>query len=325
MVILYEFAWKNRVMVRKIGFLLLLPLFAQALTAEEQPDDQTAVTSSRELTLMVTSLLSMKAIFTERFNFPFLPGASPLTADNNIGLALSAELSPVSLNGVAEAIWTPVAFFQFAAGGRIGSGWNLSLSGGNAYGIGLNRPDSAGNGEHNGGAFDGLLWKVQTGGALQADLAALYPGDWHHVIARSYHEINYRGYTRAKSGESWYYETDEGENCNGFNYYGNLLLGYRMPLFFNMAGLLVEADLYLYDTPGRDKWGDDTIRWTFSGVFGFAITKHLDLTLAAQFRTRNNYQEPHWRDLYYRNRTVDRSRPVRLEFYRAAAVLTYKF
>jgi hypothetical protein len=267
----------------------------------------------------------MKLGFTERFNFPFLQGEGPLTENNNIGLALTAEISPISLNGIAEVVWTPIAFFQLTAGGRIGSGWNLELFGTEIYGIGLNRPDTAGKAEHNGQAFDGLLWKAQTGAALQADLAAVFPGDWNHVVVRSYHEINYKGYTRAKANESWYYENDDGENCNGFNYYGNFLIGYQMPIFFNMAAFLTEMDLYLYDTPDRDKWGDDKIRWTFSGIFSFTLTKQINLTLIAQFRTRKNYQESNWKDLYYRNRTINNSSPLHLEFYRIATAMTYKF
>jgi hypothetical protein len=310
--------------MRRIAFSILLLLFTQALIAEDQQDDRIAFTSSSQLILQIAASLEMRIIFMERFYFPFLQGETLLTADNNISLFLRAEISPVSLNGIAEVVWTPAAFFQFATGGRIGSGWNLNLSGGEIYGIGLNRPDSSGNGEHSGGAFDGLLWKVQTGGTFQFDLAALYPGDWHHVFARSYHEINYRGYTRAKAGESWYYENDDGENCNGFNYYGNLLIGYQMPIFFNTAAILAEANLYLYDTPDRGRWGDDKIRWIFSSIFNFTVTKQLDIALIAQFRTRRNYQESNWQDLYYRNRHIDSSRPIHLEFWRFAAVVTYR-
>ena len=310
--------------MKKTVFLLLLPLFAQTLIAQAQPDYGNAFSSSGELTLLVSTSPEIKLGFTERFSFPFLQGGGPLTKDNNIGLALSAEISPVSLNGIAEAVWTPIAFFQLAAGGRLGSGWNINLFGSDIYGIGLNYPDVVGSPMHDGGAFDGLLWKVQAGGTVQFDLAALYPGDWHHVVARSYHEINYKGYTRAEAGESWYYENDDGENINGFNYYGNMLIGYQMPIFFNMAALLAEADLYLYDTTNRHMWGEDKIRWTFSGVLGFTIAKQLDLNLIAQFRTRRNFLESNWQDLYYRNRNLDYSTPIRLEFYRVAAALTYR-
>ncbi len=310
--------------MRRIAFLVLLSLCAQVLIAEENRENKTGVTASRDITLLMSSLPEAKLGFTQRFSFPFLQGESPLTEGNNIGLALGADISPISLNGIAEAVWTPAAFFQLSAGGRIGSGWGVELFGGNIYGIGLNRPDAAGKAEQDGRAFDGLLWKVQTGAALQADLAAVFPGDWHHVVVRSYHEINYKGYTRAAAGESWYFENDDGENCNGFNYYGNLLIGYQMPIFFNMAALMAEADLYLYDTPNRGTWGDDKIRWTFSCLLNFSLIKQIDLAVITQFRTRKNYQESDWQDLYYRNRNIDTANPLHLEFYRVAVAVTYK-
>ena len=310
--------------MRKIILLILLSLFAQALTAEQKPDETNGADTSSELILQVSSLPEMKLGFTGHFIFPFLQGESPLTKDNNIGLALTAEISPISFNGIAEAVWTPIAFFQLAAGGRIGSGWNLELFGNTIYGIGINRSGAGGKAEQSGSALDGLLWKVQTGAAIQADLAAVFPGDWNHIVARSYHEINYKGYTHATSGESWYYENDEGENCNGFNYYGNFLIGYQMPVFFDFVAFLAEMDLYLYNTPDRGKWGDDKIRWTFSGIFKFSFTEKISLALIAQFRTQKNYRETGWRDLYYRNRTIDNSNPAHLEFYRVAAALTYK-
>jgi hypothetical protein len=307
--------------MKKCALFMALLVCVQALMAEDPPGGQTA---SGELILQVSSLPEVKLGFTEHFRFPFLQGESPLTEGNNIDLAVTAEISPVSLNGIAEAVWTPVAFFQMAAGGRIGSGWNIELFGSKSYGIGLTQPGLADKLEHDGSAFDGLLWKVQAGGVLQFDLAALFPGDWHHVVARSYHEVNYRGYTRAKAGESWYYENDDGENCNGFNYYANLLVGYQMPVFISMAALLAEADLYLYDLPDRSRWGDEKIRWTFSGIAAFTFTDQFGLALIAQFRTRRNYVEPDWEDRYYRSRNIDSSRPLRLEFYRIAAALTYK-
>jgi hypothetical protein len=186
--------------MRRIAFLFLLPLFAQALTAQDQPNDKKAPTPSSELNLQISTLPEIKLGFTNRYTIPFLQGESPLTQDNNISLALSSEITPISLNGLAEAVWTPIAFLQLSAGGRIGSGWKLNLFGSDLYGIGLNVPDAVGKTLNDGSAFDGLLWKVQTGGTVQFDLAAIFPGDWNHVVARSYHEINYKGYTQAKRG-----------------------------------------------------------------------------------------------------------------------------
>jgi len=309
------------------AFLLLLLLTAQIIIAQDQSQGKKEASASPELYLQASTMPAIKFGFAERFYIPFLQGEGALTKDNNIGLSLSGEVSPISLNGLAEAVWTPIAFFQIIAGGRVGSGWNINLLGGDVYGIGFNRDDGSGMAEHSGKAFDGLLWKAQAGGVLQADLAAVIPGDWNHVVARTYHEINYRGYTAAAKGESWYYENDngrQGENCNGFNYYGNFLLGYQMPIFLNMAALLAEADLYLYDTPDRSKWGDDLIRWTFSFVLSFSVTKKFDIALLTQFWTRRNFLEPNWKDLYYRNRTLNSSNPIHLEFFRVAAALTYR-
>ncbi|MDR1930231.1 MAG: hypothetical protein LBQ44_06315 [Treponema sp.] len=284
------------------------------------------IDASTSLNLQASTLPELKLGVTQRLILPFLTGPGPLTEDNRLELALSAELSPISLNGITELTWTPIAFAQIVTGARIGSGWNIKLFGGDLYGIGINRAVSGADPSqtHTGSAFDGLIWKVQGGAALQFDLAALYPGDWHHVIARTYHELNYKGYSAAGAGESWYFENDDGENVNGFNYYGNLLIAYQMPVILNTVGILTEADLYLYDTPGRSQWGDERIRWTFSALFNFTVTKKTSAALLVQCRTRFNYLEADWRDRYYRNRRIDSSDPLHLEFYRAAVVMTVK-
>jgi len=306
--------------MKRIVFFLLLPLIAQIIIAQE-------ITSSSEFLLRAAFPPGVKLSFIQRYKIPFLQGEGLLTKDNNICFVLTAEISPISVDAVTEAIWTPAAFFQFITGGTIGSGWNIKLFGNDMYGIGLNRQNAEGKHEHSGNSFDGLLWKAQAGTVLQADLAAVFPGDWNHVVIRNYHEINYRGYTRAAKGESWYYENDggyQGENCNGFNYYGNLLLGYQMPIFLNMVALLAEADLYLYDMPGRSKWGDDIIRWTYSLILNFTVTKNLDIAVLTQFWTLRNFLEENWNDLYYRNRTIDKSNPYHLEFYRVGIAMIYR-
>jgi hypothetical protein len=303
-------------------FFLALLLISFPLFAEE-------ISTSTELNLQVSSIPELKLGITHHVTLPFLQGSSPLTEDNNISLALTAELSPVSVNGISELTWTPIAFFQLVSGARFGSGWNISLFGADLYGIGINREDGGGKEEHSGGAFDGLLWKIHGGAALQFDLAAVIPGEWHHIVARTYQEINYKGYTAASAYESWYFENDAGENVNGLNYYGNLFLGYQFPkeIFLgvlNTAGLLAEADLYLYDTPDRSQWGDERIRWTFSGLFNFTIRKNLSAALLVQWSLERNYTDPDWEDLYYRERHINSSDPYRLKFYRAACVMTLK-
>jgi hypothetical protein len=287
------------------------------------------VKTSTVLTLQASTRPEAKLGITGNFTFPLLQGEGPLTAGNNLNLALTADLTPISINGSAEAVLTPIAFLQAVAGGRIGSGWNIALFGNDIYGIGINRPKSDGDQspETAGSAFDGLLWSLWGGGVFQFDLAALFPGDWNHVVFRSYHEGRYKGYTAASAGDSWYFENDDGQNRNGFLYYGNFLLGYQMPIFLNTVGLMAEAEKYLYRVSGGDAWGDDLARWTLGGLFNFTITDTFSAALIVQFRTRRNYvqgTEDDLRDIFYQKRRIDHADPRYLSFYRVAAILSYR-
>jgi hypothetical protein len=200
-------------------------LFLTVLLCAAPLGAETAIGSKRELSVVASSLPEAMLGFTWHFTVPFLRGDHFLTADNNIRAALGLELSPVSLYGLADLVWTPAAFFELSAGAKLGSGWNIELSGDPVYGIGINRPKTgvraapAGSpaaAEIDGAPFGGLHWNLHGGGALQFDLAALFPGDWRHVVFRSYHELNYRGYSRAAAGDSWVFENDDGENRNCF-------------------------------------------------------------------------------------------------------------
>ncbi|MDR2766920.1 MAG: hypothetical protein LBB82_01190 [Treponema sp.] len=279
-------------------------------------------TSSTGLGVTVTSMPEAKIDLAQNFTFPFLRGDGALTLDNNISTTLTAALTPISLNGLAEIVWTPAAFFQLVTGGRIGSGWNITLED-KITGIGKNVRDADGTVHVEGSAFDGILWNVKGGAVLQFDLAVLFPGDWNHVIFRSYHEINYAAYTAAKNNESWYFENDFGENRNGLNYYANYLLGYQTPLFLSMVGILAEENQSLYRTAGGGRWGDNLARWTFSAVFGFKITDRMNVTFLAQMRTMRNFTASTEDREFYQDRQIAPSQQRRLEFYRITAAMKY--
>jgi hypothetical protein len=301
-----------------MSMLVLGSLFAAALPLWGDAE----ISASTDLNLTISTMPEAKLGLTQNFTLPLLRGTGPLTAGNNLRTALTAELSPISLNGVVEFIWTPIAFLQAVAGARAGSGWNIELFGSEIKGIGINRRRPDGTAETAGSAFNGLLWSAQFGGAFQFDLAALLPGDWHHVVLRSYHEIRYKGYSAASGDESWYFESDGGENRNGFNYYGNYLLGYQMPLFLNTVAFMAEMDKYLYDTPRGDDWGDSLGRWTLSSVFNFTVTDWLDAALIAQFRTMRNFTDRTKDREFYQDRRIRNDSPRHLEFYRVALIMT---
>ena len=289
------------------------------------------VTSSTSISLQLSTRPEARISLTQSFIFPLLRGSSPFTAGNNLKTNITAEITPVSLAGIGEIIWTPIAFLEIDAGGRMGSGWNMPLG----NGIGLNQPvnfsGSPRKSEITGEPFDGFQWSAWAGGALQFDMAALIPGDWNHVIFRVYNQMRFSSYSRAVSGDSWVLENDDGENMNGWVLYSSAVLGYQMPLspVLNFVGFMAEADYNLYDYPGKDYWGGNLPKWTFSTMFNFGITPNFNATLIAQMRTRRNHgssdlenDSGYWyQDLPISNENGN----LRLVFYRVAAILTYTF
>ena len=311
---------------KKILVLLLVLIPVVSVCAESDVESNTSVS------LTISSLPEAKLTFTQSFTVPFLQGENFLVSGNNIKFSLSGELTPISMNLKNEIVLTPVAVMQIVAGGMIGSGWNANLFGGEVRGIGINRRDVLGLTSVDGSPFDSMFTEGHFGGALQFDLAAVIPGDWNHILLRTYHEAGYMSYGRAAPGDPWFYENDFGENQNGWNYYGNYLLGYQMPqkpIFLDTVALLSEMYKYLYDTPNGSKWQDALGRWEFSLVMNFAFTEKFSTALITQFRTLRRFNEYHYKkgedNMFYQDRTMEDGNARELRFYRVAAIIRYSF
>jgi hypothetical protein len=311
-----------------IGLIFTIAIAAAFILCPALARADEGITSSTELTLQISTRPEAKLSLTQSFIFPFLQGSGPLTLGNNIRTNLSAEVTPVSLAGIGQAIWTPIAFLEIDAGGRLGTGWNMALG----NGIGLNKPEGSGplrTFSIDGSPFDGFQWSAWAGLAFQFDLAALFPGDWDHVIFRVHNEFRYSAYSRARPGESWVLENNA-EYQNGWALHGTAVLGYQMPLspVLNFIGLMGEADYNLYDVPGKGKWGGNLPNWIFSVLFNFSITPQFNSSLIVQMRTRNNYGDSDYENknnYYYKDRVLENGGGnQRLVFYRLALMFTYK-
>jgi hypothetical protein len=313
-------------------FTAVLPMALILCPALAHADE--GITSSMELSLQVSTRPEAQLSIAQSFIFPFLQGSGPLTTGNNIRANLTAEVSPVSLAGIGQLIWTPIAFLEIDGGGKAGSGWNIP---GLGDGIGLNKPIDLDPPEVpprkfkiDGSPFDGLQWSAWAGLALQFDIAALFPGDWNHVIFRVHNEFRYSAYTQAEPNAPWILQNDDAENQNGWKLHGTVVLGYQMPLspVLNFVGLMGEADYNLYDEPGKEKWGGNLPNWTFSGLFNFSFTPQFNTSLIVQMRTRNNYGVSDYENqekLYYRDRNLQTNGgSQRIVFYRVALILSYK-
>ena len=292
-------------------FAMSFPFFA---------DEGSGVKKGTTLDCTVTTNLEAKVKLSEEITVPFLVGSSMLTSNNNVQFNIAAELSPVSVNGTFETVWTPIAFFQLVGGTTVGSGWNIPM----ADGLRLNERSGLHDSELTGNGFSGLVWSVKGGSVLQFDFAAIKPGDWNHIVFRTYHSLLYRALSSVGNDTSWLYEDDAGENRNGWNYYGNYILGYRMPTRFQMVGLVVEDDLYLYKTRNRDRWGDDVARWTFSVMGNYRFTDQISCILLAQARTVRNFTGGTGEYGFYQDRVIDDDNQYKIEFYRLVATVSVK-
>jgi hypothetical protein len=150
------------------------------------------------------------------------------------------------------------------------------------------------------------------------------------VLFQTYHEINYQANTKAGKNQLWEYENEGGFLRNGLNYYANIVLAYQLPLSpsLNLVGFMGEMKLKLwdeldYDEAKRKNSGYDLPELKFSALYNAGITERLSAALIFQLATELNYTE--WtRDLYYLSRELDEETPIRLSFYRAAAIITWK-
>ena len=308
--------------------------FAQDEIGQGSIQEESGITSSTDLEFQISTRPEVKLILSQAFTFPFLQGSSPFTKDNNITAVLSAEVSPVSMNGIGELIWTPAAFFMLSGGAQAGSGWDIPLG----NGIGINKPEtetppasgaSPRKAEIDGSAFDGLLWSGWGAGTLQFDLGAILPGDWTHVLFQTRQEFRYSAYTRAEPNDSWVFENDYGENLNGWKYRANYVLGYYMPQspVLNTIAFMAELEKTLYNSPGGDFWGQNLGYWIFSSLFNFSINPRFSTALALQMHTRRNHGLSDFEntDYFYQDfELLNENGPRRLIFYRAALIFNYK-
>ncbi|GHU69868.1 hypothetical protein FACS189450_03400 [Spirochaetia bacterium] len=244
-----------------------------------------------DLSLTVSTAVEMQFGFEERIIFPFLPGTNALTADNNITLKFGAELTPISINVLADTIWTPVAFFVFSLGSQIGSGWNYDMFGTRMNGMGLYRHVAQGDPQEfaDGSGFDGAVWDVHLGATLQFDLAAIFPGNWNHVVMKFDNVVKYQNYTKARGAEQWYFRADDGINQNTFGYYFSGFLGYQMPLFLDMVGFQFESSLPFYNPQSGESLANREPEMFWSLVTEFAIGKRFNIMAVTQLSNRLNH------------------------------------
>ncbi len=262
----------------------------------------------------------LQATYEHRMKIPMLTGAGALTRGNNLLVTLKTNIAPVIAEAEVKAKLTPIAFLSFETGGNIGTGWTLGFNG-----LGLN---SDGTGVAETDPFPGIVSVAWLAGTFQFDLAAVMPGEWNHVVTSLTAKFRYQNFSAAQEGEAWLYKADEGENLNGYQYFGSYVLGYQMPLKMNFAGFMVETEQYLGETadlsPMEEEgaWGSDFIETRFGPLVNFALSDTDSLTVLFQMKTQKRYTEETIHDAYFMTRDYD---STYTKFERIAFSYTHKF
>ena len=279
------------------------------------------VSHSNELSLTVSTETEIKADYSHVIAIPFLNSPDALFENNEISFGFSTFLSPISVGLGIETVFRPIAFLEFSAGAETGTGWNIRF----ARGLAINEPSGSYDNRFNNKTLKGIVHKEKAGAAFQFDLGAVIPGDWTHLVFRTYHEYYHKAFTGASKNESWLWEADDGENRNGTHYYIQNVLGYKMPLIMEFLGLMLEAERSYYNTEGGDPSGENIWNYTASCIMSFKVSENTKFNLISQFRTERNYSEETEDYDYYRSREINTDKPRKWEFYRVVLNMTNEF
>ena len=304
---------KKLIMSAIVALFILGALSAQ----EESAEAKSKVKYSTNINLAIAYPWEGKLSVAEIIKVPCLNFNNPFMRDNNITFKLRGELTPVTIEGKFDIVWTPLAFLELYGGASIGSGWKFTKW----HGLSLNQNDS--------GVtvkvpfnFKKAFYTANFGGALQFDLGALIPTDWTDIVARIDQYFLYRGVTGLGPLDSWIFQNDSGENRNGFTYCGSYVFGYQMPLPMNMIALRVETEKTFLKVPnGVDKrnWGEDRYNVVFGPIISFKPIDQLTILLIAQWKTVRDYA-PSELQKFYQTRVIDRSKKDKVIFKRVGII-----
>ena len=170
------------------------------------------------------------AEFDAAYTLPFLRGDDEFTADNHVTFSAGLEVSPITLAPVASITVSPIAFLELAVGGTAGTGWNAFdlFQGMAAY--------NAAEPEYKDMTPFAHWYLYGWGSAcFMFDLAALWEGDWHHVVATATYKAGYQKLTGTDS-DVWLWQETDGM-ASGWVYEQEYFVGYQMPLKLSMIGV----------------------------------------------------------------------------------------
>jgi len=210
-------------------------------------------------------------------------------------LKLDAALAPMGAGLSGDAIFTAFPFLLLRGGAMVGMGWNYEMFGQmSLIGLGLNKKENADDPNDGviGKGFDGVVWNAHAGATLQFDLAAIFPGDWNHVVMQFYNRVEYFAYTKAKGDDLWYwyYYGDDGMNINAFLHKYEFFIGYQMPIFVDLIGYQLRGVLPFYNVKAGGNIREQGYFLNNAFIVDFKINERFSIITLTNIN--NKFKEP---------------------------------
>ena len=237
----------------------------------------------------------LKTTFNAECKIPAPLGKHFLLKDSNVRIKTAFELCPVTVRPLVSVSFTPLPFLVFSTGASIGTGWS-------AFGFkGLCKLDENGKISKKSIEYENLTpfgnyyYDFWFSGLFQFDTGAIFPGDWTHAVMQASYTVSYVGVTGVDDGDIWLWQL-VGNNCNGWRYTANFVLGYQMPLPLSM--IAVNTDVYaLFNSDDygiySSSYNGDFTNVTISPMLKFDFSKKDSLFVLFEFKKRRSFEEEH--------------------------------
>lgn len=223
------------------------------------------------------------------YELPLLVRDNPLQRGNHLTVTGSFELSPVSVLPQVSVLFSPAAMLEFKLGGMAGSGWNLGTFSG-----GIAEYDEAAQKYRTLTPFSAWYLCGWASATVQFDLAALWPGDWHHVVALAEYTVGYESMA-GTDATLWSWRTVRGM-ADGWTYKQYYVIGYRMPLRLSMVAVTAELTGHFDggDYGAFDRTYDgEFMSVTITPTVQVSLTEKDDIYVVGNVSARRSFSAPH--------------------------------
>lgn len=198
----------------------------------------------------------------------------------SIDLTAAGTVSPVTVDGKFDLIFTPAAFLVFNAGGFIGTGWPLPAL--NAQGAVY----------QDGGITNGLVWSINGSATFQFDLAVVVPGDWNHLQFQTVQKFSTRSFQDAPdpvgvthadavAASQYHWQWMNGDfEANVRTYTGTYTLAYDLSAISPVVKTIALIASTSYDL-FAETWG-----WSLQNAYQFRFFDRISMDLGFKYNNR---------------------------------------